>query len=98
MINDTSAQNLHDQATRGGELTEAERVWLEAWYAQKDQEEAALLGASASSSHTAINNMRDEFALAIKRLREKSEQLEAQATENDVLRREVDALSESSRG
>ncbi len=98
MTENKSVERLHDQATRGGVLTEAERAQLEAWYAQKDQEEAALFAGSAPNSTGDIDGLRDELAYAITQLREKSQQLEAQATENDVLRREVDALSKSSRG
>lgn len=93
MNSETALEHLHDQATRGGTLTEAERARLEAGYAQKDQGEAALLGAFASDNSLGIDSLRDDLTLAVTRLRERSQQLEAQAIENDVLRREVDALS-----
>ncbi len=49
MNNDMSAQQLHDKATRGGILTEAEQAVLEAWYERQDAEEMAQLAISFSA-------------------------------------------------
>ena len=40
---DDLARSLHDRATRGAVLSAEEQAQLDAWYAQLDQEEAALL-------------------------------------------------------
>ena len=45
--NDKSARQLHDKATRGGTLTDAERARLGAWYEQQDAAEAARVGSWA---------------------------------------------------
>ena len=47
MENEVAYRQLHDRATRGESLTEAERAQLAAWYEQQDAEEDALLTSSA---------------------------------------------------
>lgn len=94
MTGDTSARQLHDRATRGGALTDTERATLEAWYKQRDHEEAALLGPSASAASTALDALCGELTTALTRLREETQRIQAQADENEAMRREIAALSE----
>lgn len=94
MTKDTPAHDLHDRATRGGALTDAERTALEAWYEQKDHEEAALLGPSASAASPTLDALREQVTAALARLQEETQRIQAQADENEALRREVAALSE----
>jgi len=43
MSTDELVKQLHDKATRGIVLSTIEQAQLDAWYAQQDQEEGALL-------------------------------------------------------
>ena len=43
MSTDESVKQLHDRATRGVTLSADEQVQLDAWYAQQDREEDAVL-------------------------------------------------------
>ena len=43
MISDELGVKLHDQATRGLPLSVEEQAQLQAWYDEKDREEAAML-------------------------------------------------------
>ncbi len=94
MIDNTLARQLHDKATRGGTLTEAERAALEAWYDEKDHEEAALLNSSTPGALTTLDALREQLAAALARLREETQRIQAQADENEALRREIAELSE----
>ena len=42
-----SGRQLHDRATRGDTLTEAEEAILAAWYEHQDAEEGAMLASAA---------------------------------------------------
>jgi hypothetical protein len=46
MITDELGMQLHDRETTGETLTNQEKVQLEAWYAQKDAAEKAMLEAA----------------------------------------------------
>lgn len=94
MTDDTLVRQLHDKATRGDTLTEAERAILEAWYNQKDHEEAVLLNSSTPGALTTLDALREQLAAALARLREETQRIQAQAEENEALRREIAALSE----
>jgi hypothetical protein len=45
MVSDEIGMQLHDRETIGEPLTAQEKAQLEAWYAQKDVAEAAMLAA-----------------------------------------------------
>src|SRR5438874_10166787 len=53
MITDDRAKELHDRATRGMELSDAERAELDAWYTRQDTEESAAL-AGARPPHAPV--------------------------------------------
>ncbi len=46
MLSDELGMQLHDRETIGESLTAAEKVQLEAWYAQKDAAEKSMLTAA----------------------------------------------------
>jgi hypothetical protein len=50
MIPDDVGKQLHDRATRGEKLSDAEQSSLDAWYAEKDREEAALFARTRSAN------------------------------------------------
>lgn len=51
MSTEELAKQLHDKATRGNMLSAAEQAQLEAWYAQQDQEEKAILERATPPRH-----------------------------------------------
>lgn len=93
MTDDASAQLLHDKATRGGTLTEAEKETLEAWYARQDAEEAAQLAVHPVPSPT-LTVLRAEVSAAASQLNEVTQRIQAQSDENEKLRQENAALSQ----
>jgi hypothetical protein len=90
MITDDSAKELHDWATRGIQLSDTERAELEAWYARQDAEEsAALAGAQPSQS---LELLKVQVGEVMSQLLVTSQRIQAQAAENESLRREVAEL------
>jgi hypothetical protein len=90
MISEHEAKQLHDRATRGIELSAAEQAELDAWYARQDAAESARLAATQPSP--TLEKLRAEIGEAVSRLRVVTQQIEAQAAENERLRRENAAL------
>jgi hypothetical protein len=81
---------LHDRATRGIQLSDTERAELEAWYARQDAEEsAALAGAQPSQS---LELLKVQVGEVMSQLLVTSQRIQAQAAENESLRREVAEL------
>jgi hypothetical protein len=87
---EVEVKQLHDRATRGAELSAAERAVLEAWYARHDVAEGVML-AKAPPSAT-VEELRSAISEAVSRLRVVTRQIEAQVAENEELRRENAAL------
>lgn len=81
---------LHDKVTRGAELTAEERTRLEAWYAQQDREEAALLTEAIRQPVT--NPLQQEVAVATAQLQAVTQRIAELTNENEKLRREIAAL------
>lgn len=94
MIDNKVALHLHDRATRGELLTEIEQATLAAWYEQQDQTEAAALKISAPEGSISLTDLREEIAAATNRLGEDAQRIQARTEENEILRREINALSE----
>ena len=80
---------LHDRAMRGGVLSAAERAELQQWYAEQDRAEAEMLARAPAPQNAGL---RAEVDDAIAQLVAVSQQLQAQSTENESLRREIAAL------
>ena len=93
MTNNSTAELLHDKATRGGTLTEAEQAALEAWYKNQDAEEAARLAVPSAPSPT-LAALRAEVSSATRQLSEVAERIQAQSEENERLRQQNAALSQ----
>jgi uncharacterized protein involved in exopolysaccharide biosynthesis len=81
------AKALHDRAARGESLSAAERAELEAWYARLDAEEMALLAGAPSPGD--LEALRAQVDEARDQLRDASERIQAQAAENERIRREI---------
>lgn len=86
MINDDEAERFHDRSTRGLALSATEQALLEAWYAQKDAEEQAVLVRTPPSQ--TLDELRAEVGAILARLRIVTQQIEAQTAENERLRRD----------
>jgi len=91
MVEDALARRLHDKMTRGGALTEAERAQLEAWYERQDNEEEALLSSTPQTPET-LRTLRSEVDTALSQLSTVTRRIQTLADENEVLRRDIDAL------
>jgi len=88
-MNTEEMLQLHDRATCGGDLSADERARLQKWYAEQDQAESQML-ARGFVPRTA--RLRAEVDDAIAQLVAVSQQLQAQSTENERLRCEIDVL------
>ena len=89
-----SSRQLHDRATRGDTLTEAEQGSLAAWYGHQDAEDGAMLASAAPVMEGALRHLREEVEAAAARVLATTQQIQAQIAENDALRQEIAALSQ----
>jgi hypothetical protein len=87
---DELAQQLHDKATRGGALSAEEQARLDAWYAEQDQREGAVLGPTGSSQRLAMLHTQVETALA--QLLTVTQRIQELTAHNETLRREIVVL------
>ena len=88
-----SGRRLHDRATRGEALTQAERASLAAWYEQQDAEEGAILASAAPVTEAALRLLRDEVEAAAARVLTTTQQIQTQIAENEALRQEIAVLT-----
>lgn len=88
-----TGQQLHDRATRGEALTQAEQASLTAWYERRDAEEGAMLAASRPVTEAALRLLRDEVEAATARALKTTQEIQAQVAENEALRQEIAALT-----
>ncbi|WP_020396731.1 hypothetical protein [Thiolinea disciformis] len=90
MITDELGVQLHDKATRGLVLTEAEQQQLEQWYAEKDQEEGLVLANSTSSN---VNpNLQAKIDATLIQIVVMAKRLQEIVLENQQLRQEITSL------
>jgi hypothetical protein len=87
---DELAKQLHDKATRGLALSAEEQAQLEAWYAEQDQQEHAVLGPTGSSQRLATLHTQVETALA--QLLTVTHRIQELTIHNETLRREIAVL------
>ena len=85
-------KQLHDKATRGIALSTIEQTQLDAWYAQQDQEEGALL-TQASPPQTLVA-LQIQVDTAVTQLLAVTQRLQELAIHNDTLRRDIAALQQ----
>ena len=90
MIANEAGQRLHDRATRGESLSVEERASLEAWYAQQDSEEMALLAKATLPEDVAA--LRKWVGEAIARIEAVVQRAQVILAENKKLRQEIAAL------
>jgi hypothetical protein len=87
---DERAQQVHDKATRGGVLSAEEQAQLDAWYAEQDRQEGAVLGPTGASPRLAMLHTQVEMALA--QLLTVTQRIQALTAHNEALRREIAVL------
>ena len=104
MIDDNTAQQLHQRSTSGFALSEGERAELDAWYAVQDEMERKILEGNRVEPDADLLLSRINEALA--QLAEQVEQSRVLIAENQALHQEIavllrlaaDAQDETSRG
>jgi peptidoglycan hydrolase CwlO-like protein len=77
---------LHDRATRGLPLTEAERTRLEAWYAEQDAEESLTLKAQPAPM---VGYLNEQISGTLRQLQEMTARIQTLTSENEALRQEI---------
>lgn len=90
MISDELGRQLHDQATRGEELTIEEHKQLENWYALQDSAESSLLNSASAEPNT--SELRTQVEVVLSQLSAVTQRIQQVAAENEMLRREIAAL------
>ena len=87
---DELAKQLHDKATRGLALSAGEQTQLEAWYAEQDRQERAVLGPTGSSQRLAALHTQVETVLT--QLLTVTQRIQELTVHNETLRREIAVL------
>jgi len=80
---------LHDRATRGLPLSDAERAILENWYAEQDAAESALLVANRPPTARVLQ---EQIDAALRRLQTSTAKIQTLMAENEALRQEIAGL------
>ena len=88
MLSDELGMQLHDRETIGESLTTQEKVQLEAWYAQKDAAEMAMLEAAQVPLPNLVM-LQDQVDATIRHLTDGVERLYQITQENKSLREEI---------
>jgi hypothetical protein len=89
-MSEDRARQLHDRATRGQDLSATERAELDAWYAEQDVAQSALLNGTRAPQDLA--ELRAQVDEAMSRLQIVTRQIAAQTAENERLRQDNTAL------
>lgn len=92
MTENLSPQVLHDRATRSIVLSPEENAVLDAWYAQQDAEEDAMLTANAP---LALSITEEKIDMALVQTQTVTQQIQTLTVENAKLKREVTLLTRS---
>jgi cell division protein FtsB len=93
MLSDELGMQLHDRETVGEPLTTHEKTQLEAWYAEKDAAETAMLKASQVPLPNLVI-LQEQVDIAISQLTAGIQQLQQITQENRSLREEIDRLKQ----
>jgi len=90
MITDEIGNSLHDKATRGEVLSDAEQVELEQWYARQDLQESTMLELAAPTETLA--KLQEQVDSALAELLAVTQSIQELAVENEALRSELAVL------
>jgi hypothetical protein len=91
MIADEIGMPLHDRSTLGDVLNPEEQALLEAWYAQKDTAEAAMLERQVTMLPS-LQMLQVQLEAALTQLSSSIAQLQQIGAENEQLRLEIAGL------
>jgi len=87
-----TGQELHDQMTRGQQLTATEQAQLAEWYTQQDEAERSLLGAGASSQ--TFEGLQAQIKTALSQVALMTQRIQDLMRQNEELRIEVATLKQ----
>jgi len=87
----TTLQELHDRATQGLLLTDAEQAQLEAWYAQQDEAEKRLL--NTGETPQAVEKLQAQIKAALVQMAAMTQRIQELMRQNEELRREIASLN-----
>jgi peptidoglycan hydrolase CwlO-like protein len=90
MVANLLGQQLHDRATRGEQLSEAELSQLDEWYAGRDSVESTELGLRPIENR--VSDLQTQIDAALAQLSAITRRIQEVAAENDLLRQEIAAL------
>ncbi len=93
MLSDELGMQLHDRETTGEPLTTQEKSQLEAWYAQQDAAETAMLKAAQMPLPNLVF-MQDRVDAAISQLTVSVQRLQQITHENKSLREEIEGIKQ----
>jgi hypothetical protein len=93
MLSNELGMQLHDRETTGELLTTQEKEQLEAWYAQQDAAEAAMLKAAQMPLPNLVF-MQDRIDTAISQLTASVQRLQQITHENKSLREEIEGIKQ----
>ena len=92
MGDETAVRELHEMATQGQVLPEADRARLEAWYGKQDAEEGTLFASSMAVA--SVSGLQSEVEAATAQLLTVTQHVQSLVEENEALRREITSLSQ----
>jgi methyl-accepting chemotaxis protein len=81
---------LHNKASRGEALSSEERALLEKWYAERDREDAGLLGSSTPPQEISV--LRKQVNATVSELHRVTKAIQEQVAENEIARQEIATL------
>jgi predicted nucleic acid-binding Zn-ribbon protein len=90
MVSNELGQQLHARAVRGEALPAEEQAQLEAWYAEMDRAEMAMLNSAARTK--ALEALQAEVDAELARIIAITKRIQELSEENKTLRRENAAL------
>lgn len=93
MISDELGMELHDRYTLDEPLTPQEQAQLEAWYAQKDSAEAALLEKNQPQLPS-LTMLQAQLDATLAQLTAVIQRLQQITLENDAIREEIAGLKQ----
>ena len=91
-VDDELGVKLHDRATRGLSLSEEEQLQLQAWYKEKDREEAEMLRASRDRNNREEQKACDKLNETLTLITSLSKKIAETEAENELLRQEIAVL------
>lgn len=86
MTDTALAKQLHDKATRGLALAEAEQALLHTWYDEQDEAEKAIL---AGVSQQTLKPLQEQISVATAQLQTVTQRIQSLVEENERLRCEI---------